>query len=260
MFSSYLMYFPLIFWLFGASLLHLSFAARDELRVKKILLYIFFGVIINLLCILPIVIPSISIFVYISHTLVDQINVFAVVYIAKNNFFPAMNSRVIDAYHSSITNVVYLQIQKLYRAYRTLIYLFVIVFELYVLKNMIFYNLYVVLESISLNSCWFHVTYHLPILQLSEHTKYILSQLSEFMLDIVRLIDLTVYCSFIILNVNFIVIVKRFFKKTQYRYQISQHLSYLTTIRLFLRITSMLRLCHIRIIGTLFISPIRPNI
>ena len=139
----------------------------------------------------------------------------------KNNFFPAMNSRVIDAYHSSITNVVYLQIQKLYRAYRTLIYLFVIVFELYVLKNMIFYNLYVVLESISLNSCWFHVTYHLPILQLSEHTKYILSQLSEFMLDIVRLIDLTVYCSFIILNVNFIcVIVKRFFKKTQYRYQI----------------------------------------
>ena len=70
----------MIFWLFGASLLHLSFAARDELRVKKVLLYIFFGVIINLLCILPIVIPSISIFVYISHTLVDQINVFAVVY------------------------------------------------------------------------------------------------------------------------------------------------------------------------------------
>ena len=208
-------------WLFGASLLHLSFAARNELRVKKVLLYIFFGVIINLLCSLPIAIPYINVFAYISHSLVDQINVFVVVYIAKNKFFPAMNSRVIDAYHSSTTNVVYLQQQKLYRAYRTIIYLVVIVLELFVLKDMIFYNLYVVLESISLNSCWFHVTYDLPIFQLSEHSKYIISQLSESMHDIVQLINLIIYCIFIILNVNFIcVIVKRFFKKTQYRYQI----------------------------------------
>ena len=213
--------FSMMIWLFGASLLHLGFAARNELRVKNVTLYIFFGVIINLLCILPIVIPYISVFVNISHTLVDQINIFVVVYIAKNKFFPAMNSRVIDAYHSSTTNVVYLQQQKLYRAYRTLVYFVVIVFELYVLKNMIFYNLYTILESISLNSCWFHVTYNLPTLQLSEHTNDIFSQLSSFMIDIVHLIDLMIYCSFIILNLNFICIIfKRFFKKTQYRYQI----------------------------------------
>ena len=37
----------MMIWLFGASLLHLSFAARNELRMKKVLLFTIFGVVIN---------------------------------------------------------------------------------------------------------------------------------------------------------------------------------------------------------------------
>ena len=89
--------FSMIIWLFGASLLHLSFAAINQLRVEAVFLFILLGMVINMVFIIPITIPYISIFAQITQSFIDQVSFFVVLYIANKKFFPAMSSRVIDA-------------------------------------------------------------------------------------------------------------------------------------------------------------------
>ncbi|KAI6649425.1 hypothetical protein LOD99_11790 [Oopsacas minuta] len=103
----------------------------------------------------------------------DQISFFIVVYIAKKRFFPAMNSRVIDAYHLHNTNV-YLQQKRLFKQYKVLVFVFLFTFEVYILKEIFLFNLFVVLESISLNLCWFNVTFRLPMLTIPESIENLL--------------------------------------------------------------------------------------
>ena len=54
--------FSMIIWLFGASLLHLSIAARNELKVKTVLKFILFGVIYNFILVVFECIPYSSVF------------------------------------------------------------------------------------------------------------------------------------------------------------------------------------------------------
>ena len=54
--------FSMLILMFGASLLHLSYAARNEVRVKVILRFILIGLIVNLIIAVLLMIPSISLF------------------------------------------------------------------------------------------------------------------------------------------------------------------------------------------------------
>ena len=143
----------MLIWMFGASLLHLSYAARNELRVKVILRFILIGLTINLIMAVPLIIPSVSLFGTIACGLINQISFFLVLYIARRKFFPAMNSRIIDAFHLNNTKV-YLEQRRLLKRYKTLIYFLLFNFELNIMKNLLIYNLFMILESISVNSCW----------------------------------------------------------------------------------------------------------
>ena len=205
--------FSMMIWLFGASLLHLSIAARNELKVKRVLKFILFGVIYNSFMPVLTSIPYTSIFGYIAKGVMDQLNFFVVLYIAKKKFFPAMNSRIIDAFHLHNTNV-YLKQKRLFKLHKTLIFVFLFTFEMYILKELIFFNISTIIDSISSDGCWFYVTYHFPMFSLSDSTKDILSRIS--------------ICSMIICKLmNFIyVTLKRSLKRRleygiQYRYQIS---------------------------------------
>ena len=217
--------FSMMIWLFGASLLHLSIAARNELKVKRVLKFILFGVIYNFIIAAFRFIPYTSLFGTIARSVMDQLSFFVVLYIAKNKFFPAMNSRIIDAFHLHNTNV-YLKQKRLLKQYKTLIYLFLFTFELYILKDLIFYNLYILFFSISSDACWFHVTYHFPIFSSSDSTKDILSHISIYSYIINNLINFIVYLNFIIVYLNFIYVTlkrslkRRFGYRMQYRYQI----------------------------------------
>ncbi|KAI6649451.1 hypothetical protein LOD99_11816 [Oopsacas minuta] len=91
--------FCMMIWFFGASLLHLSFAARNQLKMRTVLHFILLGIVINIAFTIIRLIPSTSIFGKIAQSLMDQISLFIVLYIANKKFFPVMNSRVIDAYH-----------------------------------------------------------------------------------------------------------------------------------------------------------------
>ena len=213
--------FSMMIWIFGVSLLHLSFAAKNELRVKTIIHLNLFGIIIYLLIALFASIPYTSLFGPILHSVVDQISIFVALYIARKKFFPAMNSRVIDAYHLHNANV-YLQQKRLFKQYKVLVFVFIFTFELMIFKNVFLYNIVVIFEAITVNSCWFHVTFHIPLFTVLASTQNIFQHLSPFILVISHLIDFIVYSNFLIVNVNFIYVVlkRHLVRKRKYRYQI----------------------------------------
>ena len=106
-----------------------------------------------------------SLFGTIAQSVMNQISILIAIYIAKRKFFPAMNSRIIDAFHYNNVRV-YLEQKRLLYRYKVLICFLTFTFEIYILKNLILYNLFVILESISVNPCWFHVTLHFPVFSL----------------------------------------------------------------------------------------------
>ena len=93
--------FSMLIWLFGVSLFYMSFDARNELRVKSVLLYILLGLVINFILMASVLIPYTSIFGTFAQSVMDQISILIAIYIVKRKFFPAMNSRIIDAFHYS---------------------------------------------------------------------------------------------------------------------------------------------------------------
>ena len=219
--------FSMMIWLFGVSLFHLSFAARNELRVKSVLHYILLGLVINLILMTFLLIPYTRLFGTIAQCVMDQISISIAIYIAKRKFFPAMNSRIIDAFHYNNVRV-YLEQKRLLYRYKVLICFLAFTFEIYILKNLIIHNLCVILDSISSNPCWFHVTLHLPTFELSQSTHNILYLIVGYLSIIVFLTDIVVYINFILVNLTLIycttkIYFKRMFckKKTNcYRYQV----------------------------------------
>ena len=217
--------FSMLIWMFGASLLHLSYAARNELRAKVILRFILIGLTINLIIAVPLMIPSVSLFGKIAYTLKEQICFFFVLYIANRKFFPAMNSRIIDAFHLNNTKV-YLEQRRLLKRYKTLIYFLLFSFELHILKDLLLYDLYLIFESISVNSCWFHVTFSLPVFTISDSLSHILHRISLYFLISASMIDLIFNFNMVVVNSIFIYIfflkcLKRmnFYNKKIYRYR-----------------------------------------
>ena len=141
--------FSMMIWLFGASLLHLSFAARNELKVKTILKFILFGIIVYLCIAIFQIVPMTSLFGFIAHSIMNQISLLIVIYIAKNKFFPAMNSRVIDAYHLHDT-VVYLQQKRLLKQYKVLVFVFSFTFEMFIFSEIFLFNIYAIFDTYNL--------------------------------------------------------------------------------------------------------------
>ena len=216
--------FSMMIWLFGVSLFHLSFAARNELRVRAICYYIFFGLVINLVLMVTQLVPYTSIFGVMALNLMDQVSLFIVLFVSRNKFFPAMSRRVKDAYH--INARMYLRQKGLLTQYKLVVSFLLVTFELLIIKNLFMYNLYVIFESICLNPCWFHVTYHFPMFTLSENIINILHQISSYSLILLHLTDVTIYFNLVLVNLLFLyVIVKifftsRIFHTTRYRYKV----------------------------------------
>ena len=217
--------FSMLIWMFGASLLHLSYAARNELRVKVILRIFLIGLTINLILGATLMIASVSLFVRIANSLKDQISFFFVLYIANKKFFPAMNSRIIDAFHLNNTKV-YLEQRRLLKRYKILIYFLLFSFELFILKDLLIYNLFMILQSISMNSCWFHVTFSFPVFTISASLSHILRRISLYFLISAYVIELIFNFNMVVINLIFIYIfflrcLKKvnFYNKKIYRYR-----------------------------------------
>ena len=215
--------FSMMIWLFGVSLFHLSFAARNELRVRAVRYYILLGLVINLVLMVTQLVPYTSISDVIAKSLMNQVSLLIVLFVARNKFFPAMNRRVNDTYH--INDRMHLRQKGLLTQYKVVVSFFLVTFELLIIKNLFMYNLYVIFESIFLNPCWFHVTYHFPMFTLSENIINILHQISSYFLILLHLTDVIIYFNFVLVNLTFLYIktkiffTSRFCHTTRYRNQ-----------------------------------------
>ena len=150
-----------------------------------------------------VLIPYTSLFGTIAQSVMDQISILIAIYIAKRKFFPAMNSRIIDAFHYNNVRV-YLEQKRLLYRYKVLICFLTFTFEIFIFGKLILYNLDIVFESISLNSCLFHVTLHLPTFKLSQSTNNILNLTSSYLNLFGHLTDLVVYVNLILANLALI--------------------------------------------------------
>ena len=220
--------FSMLIWMFGASLLHLSYAAKNIINANVIFRFSLIGLIVNTIMAVPIMIPYTSLFGKVAQSLMNQFSFFLVLYIANRKFFPAMNSRIIDAFHFNNT-VVYLQQKKILSRYKALIYFLLFSFELYILKDLFIYKLYLTFQSICDNSCWFRVTLSLPEFTISNSVNILLLTINEYLLLLTHLIDLMFYINIIAVNLIFVFIIllkciKRIDiynrKKYRYRYQV----------------------------------------
>ena len=135
-----------------------------------------------------------------------------------------MNRRVKDAYH--INAKMHLRQKGLLTQYKVVVSFFLVTFELVIIKNLFMYNLYVIFESICLNPCWFHMTYHFPMFTLSENIINNIHQIISYSLILLHLTDAIIYFNLVLVNLSFLyVIVKIFFASrfchtTRYRYKV----------------------------------------
>ena len=202
---------------------NLSFAARNELRVRAVRYYILLGLVINLVLMVTQLVPYTSIFGVIAQNLMDQISLLIVLFVARNKFLPAMNLRVNDAYHTNAK--MHLRQKGLLTQYKVVVSFFLITFEAAIINNFLKYNLYAIFESICINPCWFHVTHHFPMFTLSENIINILHQISSYSLILLHLTDVIIYFNFVLVNLTFLYIktkifyTSRFCHTTRYRYQ-----------------------------------------
>ena len=174
---------------------------------------------------MPILIPYTSLFGRIAQSVVDQISFLLVLYIVNKKFFPAMNSRIIDAFHFN-NKAVYLQQKRLLSRYKALIYFLLISFELCILKDLLLYNLCMIFESFYANSCWYRVSLSFPAFTISDSHKSLLHTISEVILILAHFVDLIFFSNIITVNLIFVYktslqCIKRmdFYNKKRYRYR-----------------------------------------
>ena len=195
--------FSMMIWLFGASLMHLSFAARNKLNVSALIQFILGGILLNLF------VFNIMFFVYpnlyakIVQSLMDQINLIVVLYISKKKFFPAMNSRVIDAFHLN-SLAVYNKQKRLLRQYKFLVKFILVTFELYVFKDLFLYNIFLILRALGVNSCFHDSKSYLIFPVPGYETAQLLYNISYIFLVFVPIIDTFFYFSICLVNLVFI--------------------------------------------------------
>ena len=215
--------FSMIIWLFGASLIHLSIAARNKLKISALVQFIFGGVLLNMLIFIAMFSIYPRIYAKIVQGLMDQVSMIIVLYISRKKFFPAMNSRVIDAFHLNSFSV-YNKQKRLLRRYKVLVNFLLITFELYVLKDLFLYNTYLILHNLGVNSCFNQSYLIFPVPGYST-TKF-LYNVSYIFLLFVPLVDSIVYFNMCLVNSAFICslairfVRRRFFLRLPHRFHV----------------------------------------
>ena len=217
--------FSMMIWLFGASLVHLSIAARNKLKISALVQFILGGFLLNIL-ILIIMFPVYpDLYAKIVQSLMDQVSLIVVLYISKKKFFPAMNSRVIDAFHLNSLSVYNTQ-KRLLRRYKLLVKFFLITLELYVLKDLFLYNTFLFLHSLGIKSCLNHSKYYLIFPVPGYSTTEFLYNISYIFLFFVPVVDSIVYFNICLVNIVFIgslairFVGRKFFLRQPHRFHV----------------------------------------
>ena len=213
--------FSMMLCLFGVSILHLSYAARNELNVRSLIKFILIGFFVNLVIIIALYISRGSIFVKLIQITLYHIILIVILCIAKRKLFPAMNSRIIDAYHLHNPES-YLKQKSYLKRYKKLIPFILITFELYVIKDVLLFLKYAISYFIHSYPNPFNLN-DIPH-KLSSHD-YILYNIECYLLVLMPILDSIVFFNLTLVNFAYISsIVFNIFKSLcftkTFRYQI----------------------------------------
>ena len=200
--------YSMMVWMFGASLLHLSYAARNEIKTKNICKFFLVGFVFKAIIILFKAIPYTGLFGEILQNLTDVCIFFVVLCIAKRKFFPAMHSRVKEAFNIYGIRGYYEQKQFL-KNYRRISTFLMTTFGIFALKSIFLNSGFVLIESISEDSCWFHATYGFPKFTIPKSIKNEFLLIEEYLLLLANLLDFVTYFNFVVVNIVCIYIVVR---------------------------------------------------
>ena len=202
--------FSMMLWLFTASLLHSSFAAGNKLRIYIISRFVLIAILINGFTAALAFIPYTILFGKILQNLIDSYCVYIAFYIAKKKFSLGMNGGFADKYpYCSDEDDQALKQRK------TIVFLIITSLGVYIHSNLFVFMPYAILNSISLNSCWFHVTHRIPMFELSGSVVNTLLTISNYMLLFYRVIEVFVFVCFTLINLVYICkICLHAFKKT----------------------------------------------
>ena len=212
-------------WFYAVSLLHLTHAAKGILKPILIKRWVAVGVSIGIVIFTLRSLPWTSLITVFIQSAIGQMNILLAWYMARK-FKVAMRSRVNEAYHTGNKSMNDEQ-EKLYRAYKIVIPVILIAFQLYYTSSNVFFNLYLSLETVTYNSCWFGATFGLHFnWTFSQQIRDIIGDINFGLLVTARLINIVAYSFLIAMNIWLIkknIVSKS--RKIKYRYQIFSSLS-----------------------------------
>ena len=188
--------FSTMFWLFSAYLFHSSFLASNALRVRILFGFIFTGIVVILTSTVLSIVPFTSLLGPILMNLLDNISFFIALYSVRKL------SYLSSSYTNRLCN------DRDYRKRYKILVLILSCLEIYTLNNTVLFIPYTILNSVSLNSCWFQVTYHFKMFELSHRLMDTIFNINNYLLVIHEFIDTFVYVNLAVIS---IVLVWKFF-------------------------------------------------
>ena len=191
--------YSMMIWLFGVALLHLSYASVNALKLKQVYQFLFVGSVFNFVTLLFMVVPYTSILGKILQTLLNIVSVIIVLVIAWYKYFPAVKSRVVNA-NNLFGTIEYKRQKKYLSCYKLLFSCLILIFQIFILRDILFYAVFLAFEAIIMNPCWFHVSYHSLIFNLYSDTINELVYSQQYLLMVVYVCDVIGYSSFVVIN------------------------------------------------------------
>lgn len=181
--------FSMMFWLFTAYLLHSSFVTSSKLR--GLLGFIFTGITVILTSTVLSIVPSTSLLAPILMNLLDNTSFLFALYSVRNLSYLSPPNPY---------NTNNLCNDRSYQRRIKMIVLILFCLETYTLNNTVLFIPYTILNSVSLNSCWFEVMCHFKEFELSHDLIHRLSNLNNYLLAIHGFIEMFVYLNFAIIS------------------------------------------------------------
>ena len=192
--------FAIIIWLFFVTLVHLSFGVTNKINPRILICLILYGI-LQALVILPFLLSEyLSLFGIIALSFINQMTIVISVFSA-HHFFNLINPKSEPLF--VIRSAGYPRRKRLKNQFRCLIIFLIIIFECNAIKDLVFYNSYVMLESLSLNTCWFHSTFDFHRISFSLHSMSTMSLMSSFCLVITRFFELLFSFGILLVNAYF---------------------------------------------------------
>ena len=210
--------FILMLWFYVVLNLHLNFAAKEVIRPKLMIYLVLLGVCIALVALIFVSLKWTYLFGIFVQSILNQIILLAA-FIISQRFLYNMHSKLKSASHIVNSNTIK-QHQNLQWQYRFIIIFLSITFECYVIKDLILFNSYAILESISLNPCWFRSTYGIDVPTFSPEVSSRMRLISQYCFAIIRIFNMIFFFNLFLLNVYVIgKYVYTRLKRLHYRYR-----------------------------------------